>query len=192
MTIKSKPAAPGHDENDDDTSISSQHMRKRDKFLSMFRSNKPDAHATTLMARPKAKAHDTNSVSIKAGEYYSSDNSSVAVSSSELTQSTIEGTKVRLDAFSTNAAKPAVRVVVPKFGARIDNTPQLALCSRLLPKNPALHSHDEPSLQINRLQIKEATLDPLVDEASSDWVKAIEQSPIEQSHVRWLLERMVE
>ncbi|KAF9983531.1 hypothetical protein BGZ75_005003 [Mortierella antarctica] len=41
-------------------------------------------------------------------------------------------TKTRPNIFSKNIAKPGVKVTVPKLGARIDKTEQLALCASLL------------------------------------------------------------
>ncbi|KAF9275713.1 hypothetical protein BGZ68_010576, partial [Mortierella alpina] len=193
MTKKSKTAALGHDEHGDNQSVSSQHLRKRDKFLNMFRSDKPKVHTNVSVARPESKGHRTNSVSIKAGDAHISAVSSIAVSCSDAsTPPMIEEAKVRLDIFSTNTARPAVRIAVPKLGARIDNTPQLALCSSLIPKSPALSPCSESGFEFNLLQMEEASQATPIEGASNDWAKAIEQNPIEQSHVRWLLERMVE
>ncbi|CAO3568102.1 unnamed protein product [Mortierella alpina] len=170
MTKKSKTAAPEHG---GDKSTLSKHMKKRDKFFNMFRSNKSEA--------------DANSFSIKAGEYHSGARSSTAVSCSKAaTQSTTAERKVRLDIFNANAVRPAAKTTVPKFGARIESTPQLALCSSLVLKKPALSSSSDSSPEISLFQ------NASIDDASREWVKAVEQNPIEQSHVRWLLERMVE
>ncbi|KAF9561033.1 hypothetical protein EC968_005917, partial [Mortierella alpina] len=190
MSEKSKPAVPEHDEHADHESTSSQRSRKRDKLYNIFKSNKPSVHTKNQNAQPEAIAHQSEPA--RGKDDHSNAGATIAVRSSETAPLATDEAKARLDIFSTNAAKPAVSAVVPKFGARIDNTPQLAFCSRLLPKNMTPHSSDESSLQVNRLQIKEATQDPPVDDANRDWVKAIEQSPTEQSHVRWLLERMVE
>ncbi|KAF9931320.1 hypothetical protein BGZ67_005389, partial [Mortierella alpina] len=186
MTKNPKVAAPGHDQHGD----SSQHTRKRDKFFNMFRSDKPKAHAKPLAARLEKKIHDTRFV---PGDAQISAGCSTASSSSEAsTQPTVEKATIRLDIFSTNVAKPAFKITVPKFGARIENTPQLALCSSLLPKSPALSPSKEPNLEINLLQTEEASQDTPINDANRNWIKAIEQSPMEQRHIRWLLERMVE
>ncbi|KAF9927364.1 hypothetical protein BGZ67_007540, partial [Mortierella alpina] len=65
MSKKSKTTVPENDEHGDDTSISSQHLRKRDKFLNMFRSEKTEAHAKPVSARPDAEIHHPKSVSTK-------------------------------------------------------------------------------------------------------------------------------
>ncbi|KAF9984752.1 hypothetical protein BGZ75_003682, partial [Mortierella antarctica] len=194
MTKKLKAAAvPEHDEHGDDKSTSSKYMKKRDKFLNIFRSDKPKVHAKVLAAQPEKTIHNTGSVSIKAGFGQISAGCSIAISNLEAaTQPTVEQAKVRLDIFSANAARPAVKTAVPKFGARIDNTPQLVLCSSLLPKIAAVSPSNESNPEINLLQIMHASQDTPIDDANREWIKAIEQHPIEQSHVRWLLERMVE
>ncbi|CAO3572658.1 unnamed protein product [Mortierella alpina] len=189
MTKKSKSAFPEHDQQADNILVSSKPMRK--KFFSMFRSDKSEAHATPLAGQPERKIHNKGFVSINAG------NGQIgvvcAISSLETdTQPTVEEAKVRLDIFSTNVARPTVQTPVPKFGTRIDSTPQLALCSSLLPRSAALSLSNEPNLGISLPHAKGASQDTPSDDATRNWVKAIEQSPTEQSHIRWLLERMVE
>ncbi|KAF9990320.1 hypothetical protein BGZ75_002634, partial [Mortierella antarctica] len=193
MTKKSKTTVPEHDERGDDKSISSQHLGKRERFRNLFRSDKSEIHAKPLGAQPDAKNPLTDSVSISVGDDHSSANSRIAGnSSSARARSTVEQTKVRLDIFSVNVSRPAFKTALPEFGARIDNTPHLALCSSLLPKNPALSPSDESTLEINLLQIQEASQDTPIEDTNRGWVKAIEHNPIEQGHVRWLLARMVE
>ncbi|KAF9932171.1 hypothetical protein BGZ67_004868, partial [Mortierella alpina] len=197
MTKKTKTAIPEHDEHGDDQSISSQHLGKRERLRNkinhIFGSNKPEVHANLLAAQLEPKTHHTDSVSIMVGDDHGSAHSTIAVSSSKAAARPMtEKTTVRLEIFSTNIARSTVRTAVPKFGARMDSTSQLALCSSLLPKNPAVSPSDESSLEINDLQIKETSQDTPIDDVSREWVQAIEQSPVEQSHVHWLLERMVE
>ncbi|KAF9573679.1 hypothetical protein EC968_008195 [Mortierella alpina] len=193
MTKKLKAAAPEYDEHGADNSMLSQHMTKRDKFFNIFRSKKAKMHTKPLAAQPEKKTNNTGSVSIKAADGQISAGYSIAISSTEAaSQPPIEEAKVRLDIFSKNVPKPAIRTALPKFGARIDNTPQLVLCSSLLPRSPVFSPSDDLSLKINLLQIKEASQDTPIDDATRGWIKAIEENPVEQGHVRWLLERMVE
>ncbi|KAF9944327.1 hypothetical protein BGZ72_002491, partial [Mortierella alpina] len=164
MTEKSKTTAHEHSEHGDDKSITSVHMRKRDKFRNLFRSEKPEVHANPLAAQPEAEIHHTDFVSIKAGDDNSSTHSSKAVSGSEASsRPTSKNAKVRLEFFSANVPRPAIKAALPKFGARIDSTPQLVLCSSLIPKSPALSPSNESSPEIHSLQIKETSQDALVD-----------------------------
>ncbi|KAF9280265.1 hypothetical protein BGZ68_007339 [Mortierella alpina] len=193
MTKKSKtPSVPEHDEQGDDRSISSQHLRKRDKFLNIFRSDKSEAHTNSSTPRPEAKIHHTDAPLNTKADHVSAHSSTPASSSGAATPPTTENTKIREDIFSTNVARRASKTVVPQPGACIDNTPQLALCSSLLPKTPAVSPSNELSLEVDLLQIKEASHDTPIDDANREWVTAIEQNAMEQSHVHWLLERMVE
>ncbi|KAF9946404.1 hypothetical protein BGZ70_003239, partial [Mortierella alpina] len=81
---------------------------------------------------------------------------------------------VRSDIFSDNAAKPAACVEVPKLGTRINSTPQLALCSSLLPKSQ--DAQDQGGQDLAHLK----------------WIKGIATDTVEQDHIRWLVTRMVE
>ncbi|KAG0200185.1 hypothetical protein BGX33_011159, partial [Mortierella sp. NVP41] len=89
----------------------------------------------------------------------------------------IPPTKLRLDVFPQNVNKPTVRIHLPEFRARIDTTPQLALCIGLLG---------------NLTQLENNSQDTLTDMTLLNWVKAMEQDPIEKNHIRWLGTRMVE
>ncbi|KAF9280557.1 hypothetical protein BGZ68_007137, partial [Mortierella alpina] len=111
MTKKLTSSVPEHDEQGDNKSVSSQHMRKRDKFFNMFRSDKSEVHANPSAGRPNAKVHGIDPGNMKIGDDHSSAHSSIVASSSETTTPpTTEKTKVRADIFSTNVAKPAVKI----------------------------------------------------------------------------------
>ncbi|KAF9275462.1 hypothetical protein BGZ68_010774, partial [Mortierella alpina] len=108
MTKKSKTSVPEHDEHGDERSISSQHMRKRDKFINMFRSDKSEVHTNPSAPRPEAKTSHTDATSTKARDDYGSAYCSTAASSSgAATPPTTESTKIRMDIFSTNVVRPA-------------------------------------------------------------------------------------
>ncbi|CAO3565301.1 unnamed protein product [Mortierella alpina] len=190
MTKKSKPATPDHNDRGDDKSISSQRLGKRERIRNWFHSDRSKAHAEPLASRSEAKNSHADSVSIKAGYDHGSSHSSIVAHGAEACA--IEKAKALSDIFSKNVARPAAKTAVPKFGGRFDSTPQLALCISLLSTNPATSPSDDSSLEINRLQINEASQKTPVDDAQHDWVKAIERNAIEQGHVRWLLTRMVE
>ncbi|KAF9090389.1 hypothetical protein BGX23_005996 [Mortierella sp. AD031] len=150
----------GHD--DDEKSVSSQRERKRDNL------GKKAGHTRTASSQGSAEAEHAVSVT--------------AMKSPDLTPlSSTLPIKPRLDVYLKNVASPVVNVSLPKFGARIDNTPQLALCARLLPKDP--DTLDESN---------ESSQDTLTETDRFDWLKAIKQDPVEQDHIRWLANRMVD
>ncbi|KAK3810621.1 MAG: hypothetical protein JOS17DRAFT_780096 [Linnemannia elongata] len=62
-------------------------------------------------------------------------------------QQSVLSAKPHLEVFPQNISKPAVRIPLPDVGARIDTTPQLALCISLLPK-----THDTVDNQDEVLQ----------------------------------------
>ncbi|KAG0319659.1 Transducin (beta)-like 1 X-linked receptor 1 [Linnemannia gamsii] len=91
-------------------------------------------------------------------------------------------TRPRLDIFSTNVAKPAIRTDLPKKQDRLERTPQLVYCTGLLPRDgSSLSPFTEPQDQ-----------ETIFDETQRDWLKAMEHDLIEQDHIRWLGTRMVE
>ncbi|CAO3567585.1 unnamed protein product [Mortierella alpina] len=192
MTKKSKSTVLEQDQHGVDKSAVAQHMKKRDKFFSMFRSGKSEVRNKSLAA-PQVTVHQVDSASSKVVEDHKRAGHNITILSSEgRIPPADEEAKIRLEIFSTNVARPITTTVVPKFGARIDNTPQLALCSSLVLRGPALSEPNDSNSEINHLQIKKPLQDAPIDETSRRWVKAIENDPIEKSHVRWLLERMVE
>ncbi|KAF9140160.1 hypothetical protein BGX30_006967, partial [Mortierella sp. GBA39] len=86
-----------------------------------------------------------------------------------------------LEAFTQNVSKPIVRVSLPDVGARIDTTPQLALCISLLPKALGIvDSQDE---------FQDMTHDT---SAHIGWIKAMKQDTFQQDRIRWLGTLMVD
>ncbi|KAF9949526.1 hypothetical protein BGZ70_001722 [Mortierella alpina] len=192
MIKKSNPTVPELGQHGVDQSAVAQHMKKRNKFFSMFRSGKPEMRAKPSAAAPQAKVHQSDAISSKVENHPNRASSNIAIISSEERILPAAEAKVRLDIFSMNVTRPVTTIAVPKFGARIDNTPQLALCSSLVLRSPPLAPFNESDPEINHLQIKEHSQDAPIDGANRLWAKAIEKDPIEKNHVRWLLERMVE
>ncbi|KAG0305795.1 hypothetical protein BGZ97_000977, partial [Linnemannia gamsii] len=90
--------------------------------------------------------------------------------------------KPRLDVFPLNIIVPTQRVSLPKFGARIETTPQLALCIGLL-----LEAYDPSDQEVDSSE------DILSDTAAiHDWCKAMRQDPTERDRLFWLGTRMVD
>lgn len=97
-------------------------------------------------------------------------------------QQSVLSAKPHLEVFPQNISKPAVRIPLPDVGARIDTTPQLALCISLLPK-----THDTVDNQDEVLQsMSHGT------SAHSDWIKAMKQDKFQQDRIRWLGTLMVD
>ncbi|KAF9932376.1 hypothetical protein BGZ67_004761 [Mortierella alpina] len=173
----------------DHKSIPSQHGRKRDKFLGLFRSTK--TRETAKIQASKAET-DIRHASTERGVHVDYPDSPLEnVSSLETgTQSTTRTRKARSNIFSENVSRSAASAKVPKLGTRISNTPQLALCSSLLPKKQASSSHDKDPNGVQD-QAKGASQDIPTDRTHLDWIKAIKKDTVEQDHIRWLGARMV-
>ncbi|KAG0371920.1 hypothetical protein BGX24_000989 [Mortierella sp. AD032] len=170
---------PQPKENDgDDKSVSSQRIRKRDKFMNLFRSSSPEpkVRAKPQSSSPKIAAHRLTTTSTNASVYGiatvgSHDNietkqavASTAVKNhgSKPEPSTLSF-NLRADIFTQNVNTPAVLVSLPEFGTRISATPQLVLCIDLLPKNG-----DAGEQQPNPSEIL-----PSETAAKIAWVKAV-------------------
>ncbi|OAQ22518.1 hypothetical protein K457DRAFT_25987, partial [Linnemannia elongata AG-77] len=163
-------------------SVSSQHVRKRDKIFNLFRSSS----AKRKVKQPQstmATRHHLSTVS--AEDRVAIDH---AVSTTEIespisnVQSSALPAKSHLEIFSQNVNPPVVFINLPEFGSRIDTTPQLALCIGLLPKGCDLISQgDHPSQFLSS-----------GNAAKIAWIKAMKQDLVEQERLRWLGARMVD
>ena len=109
------------------------------------------------------------------------------VSKSQVWQLGLNSRPILTNIFSRNVVKSSSGTVYPEPGARIDTTPQLALCSSVLVQNTALSLHSELGSQIDVGQIRRAT-----DNAHHNWVKRVSEDPVEQQRIRWLLTSVVE
>ncbi|KAF8928580.1 hypothetical protein BGZ58_009558 [Dissophora ornata] len=185
----------------DDKSISIQRIRKRDKFRNWFRSlfcnlfqsAEPEVKVRTQAVGPETTIHHARASSIEARDDIGHAGSSIKVSSPEAgAQLTTDMTKARLNIFSKNVGRPVIRIALPERGARIDTISQLVLCSSLLLKKPTLSPCSEgASDQTKESPQDMSPQDMSTDSVHRDWVKDIEQHPIEQDHIRWLKTRMV-
>ncbi|KAG0379721.1 U3 snoRNP protein [Mortierella sp. AD032] len=85
-----------------------------------------------------------------------------------------------LDVFRQNIDKPVVHVPLPKLHTRIETTPQLVMCLRLLNK-------DGDNVEQHEGIFQDTLLDAV---ARLDWIKAMKRNPAEQDRWRWLAKRM--
>ncbi|KAF9946537.1 hypothetical protein BGZ72_000238, partial [Mortierella alpina] len=166
----------------DNRSISSQGPRKRDKFLSFFRSPKPEGKDTTGASGPNI--HDTPTLVTKAEAVHNAGSSIKVTSAAARIESTADMTMTCSNIFPRNLTRPSSGIELPKPGARIDTTPQLALCGGLLNSAPSQDS--ELILEKDSNQSKSSSSQDIpTDGAHRDWVKNIKENPIEQYHIRW-------
>ncbi|KAF8926228.1 hypothetical protein BGZ47_002850, partial [Haplosporangium gracile] len=177
--------------NGDDKSISSQGARKRDIFLTFFRSLKSEAKAKTQAATPETRTHHARDVNTVAKNGSNNSGSTINVANTTTgTEFTINLATAYSNIFSENLSRPSSGIALPKPGERIDTTPQLVLCNSLLLQIPALSMRS--NLGLEKGQKKEVSMEIPMDSAHRDWVKDISQNHVEQDHIRWLLTRMVE
>ncbi|KAF9537685.1 hypothetical protein EC957_007805, partial [Mortierella hygrophila] len=194
----SQPVSPsypntGHD--GDNSSIPSQPIRKRDKFFAYFKSSSHERKAkNTSTISPKSSIKGASTASTEASAHRLSivstpesfDIEQAVATAVKSTPSIVHPstllTKPRLDVFSQNVNAPAMRIPLPEFGARIDTTPQLALCIGLLDKAHDVVDHQEdPSQDL-----------PSDTAARLAWVKAMKQDPTERERLFWLGTRMID
>ncbi|KAG0302775.1 hypothetical protein BGZ97_002183, partial [Linnemannia gamsii] len=132
----------GRDGDDDDQSVSSQSIRKGDRSVNMFRpsSQKPKATNSTSTS-PRSTITGTSASTKVATHHLSGVGTPGSVDIGHVVSTTAEKTTPsaplatpRLDVFPRNVRAPSVCITLPKFGARIETTPQLALCIGLLSK----------------------------------------------------------
>ncbi|CAO3567942.1 unnamed protein product [Mortierella alpina] len=117
--------------------------------------------------------------------------SSIKVVAETRNEAAIDLTRTCSNIFTNNVNKPSRRIELPKPGARIETTPQLALCSKLL--NSVLCLHSEAGLEKDSNQSKDAASQEIPkDGAQREWAKRITENPVAQYHIRWLQQRMVE
>ncbi|KAI7823528.1 hypothetical protein BC939DRAFT_158920 [Gamsiella multidivaricata] len=164
----------------------------RDRIRHFFQPDKSEVkNVKTQAARPERKIHHARASSIGARDDIDYMGSSIKVSSPEIgTDLTNVMTAARLHVFSENISLTPTSVAVPKLGARIDTTSQLAFCISLLSRNLALSPHSE-GFEGASDQTKEAWQYMSTDSAHRVWVDAIEQNPVEQDHIRWLATRRI-
>ncbi|KAG0284182.1 hypothetical protein BGZ96_011461, partial [Linnemannia gamsii] len=180
----------------DNQSVSSQRIRKRDRLFNMFHSSSSKPKATNSQrTSSKSTVSDDPIVSteesahqlptVGSPQIVDIDNV-VSTTAVKCTPSDAHPPSTpirpRLDVFSQNVRAPAVRITLPKFGARIDTTPQLALCIGLLSKvGDTVDQQDDP--------LQDMSPDT---PARLTWIKAMERDPAEHERILWLGTRMVD
>ncbi|KAG0364573.1 hypothetical protein BGX24_004548, partial [Mortierella sp. AD032] len=144
-------SVPQHRENDgDDKSVSSQRIRKRDRFMNLFRSSSPEPKVKVRPqnSSPKVAAYRLSTTSVKASVHrLSAVNTHDILETEQVVASTAAqgpvskpepstlSTEPCRDIFTQNVDKPTVAVSLPGFGTRISTTPQLVLCIGMLPRD---------------------------------------------------------
>ncbi|KAK3815578.1 MAG: WD40-repeat-containing domain protein [Linnemannia elongata] len=176
MSKKSHPTS--HHEK----SASSQHVRKLDKVLNFFRSSSARSKVKQTQSS-KATLHHPSTVSTEHSVDIDHAVSTAKVKSpASNAQPSALSAVPRLDVFPQNINPPVILITLPNFGARIDTTPQLALCIGLLPK---------VGDSINQQEVLSQVLSSDTT-AQAAWINAMKQDPVEQQRLRWLGARMVE
>ncbi|KAF9975528.1 hypothetical protein BGZ75_000526, partial [Mortierella antarctica] len=172
----------------DNKSIQSQKTRMRDKIRNFFRSSKHEEKVAIQDGPSKTNIHHARAAST---DITSAVHSLKVSSSGTGSQPAIGMPEARLNVFSENVAKTSIGITLPKLDARIDSTSQLALCISLLPRNMASSLQHEGLNSASDLTNKALCTTPS-DDIEREWIKAIEQNPIKQEHLRWLGSRIVE
>ncbi|KAG0274724.1 hypothetical protein BGZ96_004115, partial [Linnemannia gamsii] len=141
-TSQQDPSNCGQD--NENQSVSPQRIRKRDRFIKMFRSSssKPKATSSQSASSKSTAKDDSTACALHLSPVGSPESveiehvvSSTAVESTPFeTRPLSPLTRPRLDVFPQNVRAPTVCITLPTFGARIETTPQLALCIDLLSK----------------------------------------------------------
>ncbi|KAG0288833.1 hypothetical protein BGZ96_007432, partial [Linnemannia gamsii] len=185
----SQQGQPNSGQDADDQSVSSQRMRKRDKFVNVFRS-KPKATSpqstsskSTVKDESTTSAHRLSTVVGPGSVDIDHVVSSTAVKNTpSYVRSPSPLTRPRLDVFPQNVRAPTVHITLPKFGTRIESTPQLALCIGLLSKaGDTVDQQDDP--------LQDMSLD---NAAHLTWIRAMEQDLTEQERTLSLGTSMVD
>ncbi|KAF9944359.1 hypothetical protein BGZ70_004728, partial [Mortierella alpina] len=116
---------------------SAEKPRKRDKLRNLFRPAKQEEKAKVEDHHPETKVHDGRDASTDNASVVTSLKVSSLESASQLSELTRNMSEARLSVFSENVGRATTGIPLPSLDARIDRTPQLALCITLLPKNTA-------------------------------------------------------
>ncbi|KAG0058790.1 hypothetical protein BGZ90_004772, partial [Linnemannia elongata] len=168
----------------DNTSVSSQHVRKRNKIFHLSRSSSSEPKVKKSQTT-EATFHHLSTVSTEYGgdieyEISGTTNTKHAVSSVEIKS---PPSNDQPSAPLTNQCQPPVDLItLPAFGSRVDATPQLALCIGLLTNGSELINQEEHSSQ----DLSSGTAAQLA------WIKSMKQDPVEQERLCWLGARMVD
>ncbi|KAG0284372.1 hypothetical protein BGZ96_011264 [Linnemannia gamsii] len=194
--LASQQGEPNSGQDVNNQSVSVQPIRKRDRFSNMFQSSSSKLKATNFQSTSsKSTANGDSTVSADESAHRLSTvggldsvdidhvvHSTAVKSIPSDTHAPSQLTRPRLDMFPQNVSAPAVCITLPKFGARIESTPQLALCIGLLSKaDDTVNQQDSPYQEIS-----------LDTAAQLTWIKAMEQDTTEQERTRWLGTRMVD
>ncbi|KAK5822947.1 hypothetical protein F5H01DRAFT_318903 [Linnemannia elongata] len=163
-------------------SVSSKHVRKRDKIFNIFRSSSSESKVKQSQS-PKATFHHSSTISADQSIDIDHAVSTTKVKSlASNAQPSAQPTKSPVIVFSQDVNPPVVLITLPEFGSRIDTTPQLAVCIGLLPKNGHPINQEEHSSQV----LSSGTASKLA------WIQSMKQDPVEQERLRWLGARMVD
>ncbi|KAG0294754.1 hypothetical protein BGZ96_000508 [Linnemannia gamsii] len=188
-TSLSRPSTP--ELSDKDKPTSSPRTRKRNIISNLIRSLKVKTQKGGSKAGTNRLSDDsTNSSDYRLSSVDSEDTEEAKHALSRTFKSPYSNDRLparstipRMDIFPQNIRPTAVRIDLPKLYARIDSTPQLALCMSLLHK------------RYNAVNQQEALFSYFTSmnaDAQLDWVSAVKQDPIEQSQICSLGTRMVD
>ena len=166
----------------DNKSASFKNVRKRDKIFNFFRSSSSESKVKQSQST-KATLHHLSTASAEYSVDFGHAISTAEVKSpASNAQPSALSAMPRLDVFPQNISPPVVHITLPNVGARIDTTPQLALCIGLLPKVGDPINQQEGLSQV----LSSGTAAQLA------CINSMKQDPVEQERLRWLGARMVD
>ncbi|KAF9278919.1 hypothetical protein BGZ88_000279, partial [Linnemannia elongata] len=182
ILVPSDQASGDASDGSDNKSLSTQHVRKRDKIFTFFRSSSSKAKVKQSQST-KATLHRLSTVSTQySGDIEHEVLTTEVKSPASIFQPSALTADSRITVFSENVRPPVILIALPEFGARIDSTPQLALCIGLLPKGSDPINQEEHFSQV----LSSGTAAQLA------WIKSMKQDPVEQKRLRWLGAHMVD
>ncbi|KAG0286702.1 hypothetical protein BGZ96_009247 [Linnemannia gamsii] len=188
--------------NGEDGPASTQPLRKRDRFLKAFGFSKSETKVKIKTSNQSLTVQvPHHSVDLALADHIASEASfhsqSVVVSDAP------EG-RIMARLFPKNLPKPAIKADLPRLRERFEKTEQLVYCSTLLHRSQSLSSAiatvkkgDEAGLDESEKNSRQRlydedgiTLD--LNESEKVWVQALQEEPVEQYHLRWLITSVVE
>ncbi|KAF9102512.1 hypothetical protein BGX29_004527, partial [Mortierella sp. GBA35] len=177
-------------ENGNGQSAAAKAPKKRGFFKRLFSSD--DSKTRAKSEAPKTRPKPTSNPELKPkpvtqeAKATTVINPSTPSTTSAKTQQDQQQQMLRSDIFPQNVAKPVPKVPLPKPGARLENTAQLAVCRSILPKDLSSHSYSTTSDDFEKLLV-----DKPLNETQKAWVRSVVQDEYEHERLESLTTRLV-